>query len=66
MKYKLYDTQHLYDKIKVFPMDIHLNLHATQFKQPTQAQTHFLHDLNAYSDPHRNMKATIFHNNEHT
>ena len=47
-------------------MDIHLKLHATQLKQLTQTQTHPLHDLNAYLNPPRNMKATIFHNNEHT
>ena len=38
----------------------------TQLKQLTQKQTHLLHDLNAYLNPHRNIKATIFHNNEHT
>ena len=41
-------------------MQTHLKLHATQLKQLTQ--THPLHDLNAHSDPPRNMKATIFHN----
>ena len=47
-------------------MDTHLKLHATQLKQLNQTQTHPLHDLNEYSDPPRKMKATIFHNNEHT
>ena len=47
-------------------MNTHLKLHTTQLKQLTQTQTHPLHPLNAYSDPPRNMKATIFHNNEHT
>ena len=47
-------------------MDTHLKLHATQLKQLTQIQTHPLHDLNTYSDPPTNIKATIFHNNEHT
>ena len=47
-------------------MDTHLKLHATQLKQLTQTQTHPLHDLNAYLNPPRNMKATVFHNNEHT
>ena len=47
-------------------MDTHLKLHATQLKQLTQTQTHSLHDLNAYLNLPRNMKATIFHNNEHT
>ena len=56
------NTQHLHDETKVLPMDTHLKLHATQLKQLTQTQTHPLHDLNAYSDPPRNMKATIFHN----
>ena len=50
----------------VLPMDNHLKLHATPLKQLTQTQTHPLHDINAYSDSPRNMKATIFHNNEHT
>ena len=60
------NTQHLHNKTKVLPMDTHLKLHATQLKQLAQAQTHPLHDLNAYLDPSRNMKATIIHNNEHT
>ena len=47
-------------------MDIHLKLYATQLKQPSQTQTHPLHDLNAYLNPPRNMEAAIFHNNEHT
>ena len=47
-------------------MDTHLKLHATQLKQLTQTQTHPLNDLNAYINPPRNMKATIFYNNEHT
>ena len=51
---------------KVLPTDTHLKLHATQLKQLTQTQTHSLHDLNAYPDPIRNIKATIFHNNEQT
>ena len=60
------NTQHLHDEIKVFPMATQLKLHATELKQLTQTQTHPLHDLNAYSDLSRNMKATIFHNNKHT
>ena len=47
-------------------MNSHLKLHATQLKQLTQTQKHPLHDLNTYSDLPKNMKATIFHNNEHT
>ena len=47
-------------------MDTHLELHGTQLKQLIQTQAHLLHDLNEYSDPYSNMKATIFHNNEHT
>ena len=47
-------------------MDTHLKLHATQLKQLTQTHTHPLHDLNTYSDPPRNIKATIFNNNERT
>ena len=47
-------------------MDTHLKLYANQLKQLTQTQTHSLHDLNAYLNQHRNIKATIFHNNEHT
>ena len=47
-------------------MDTHLKLYATQMKQLTQTQTHPLHDLNIYINPPRNMKATIFYNNEHT
>ena len=47
-------------------MDTHIKLHGTQLKQLTQTQTHPLHDLNAYLIQPRNMKATIFYNNEHT
>ena len=55
------------DETKVLPMNTHLKLHATQLKQLNQIQTHPLHsDLNAYLNLPRNMKATIFHNNEHT
>ena len=58
--------QYLQDKTKVLLMNTYLKLHAIKLKQLTQTQVHFLHDLNAYSDPLKNMKATIFHNNEHT
>ena len=47
-------------------MDAHLKLYATQLTQLTQKQTHPLHDLNAYSDLPKNIKATIIHKNEHT
>ena len=47
-------------------MDTHLKLYPNQLKQLTKVQTHPLHDLNAYSDPPRNIKVTIFHNNEYT
>ena len=47
-------------------MDTYFKLHATQLQKLTQTQTHPLHDLNAYSDPPRNMKAAIFHNIDHT
>ena len=60
------NTQHLHNKTKILPIDTHLKLHVTQLKQLTQTQTHPLHDLNAYSDPPRNMKVIIFHNNKHT
>ena len=40
------------------------NLCSTQLKQLTQKPTHPLHVLNAYSDPPKNMKATIFYDNE--
>ena len=60
------NTQHLHNETKVLPMDMHLKLHATQLKQLTQIQTYPLHDLNAYLNLPKNMKAIIFHNNEHT
>ena len=60
------NTEHLQDKTKVFPMDTHFKLHATQLKHLTQTQTHPLHDFNAYLDRSRNMKATSFYNNENT
>ena len=60
------NTQHLHNEIKVLPMDTYLKLYANQLKQLTQTQTHPLRDLNAYSDPPRNKKATIFHSNEYT
>ena len=58
------NTQHLHDENKVLPMDTHLKLHVIQIKQLNQTQTHPLHDFNAYLNPPRNMKATIFRNNE--
>ena len=60
------NTQHLHDETKVFPTDTHLKLHAIQLKQLTQTQTHPLHDFNAYLNPPRSIKATIFYNSEHT
>ena len=60
------NAQHLHDETKALPMDTHLKLHTTYLKQLTQTQTHSLHDLNAYLNLPRNMKATIFHNNKHT
>ena len=45
-----------------FPMDTHLKLHACGLIQLTLKHKH---DLNACSDPPRNMKATIFHKNKH-
>ena len=60
------NTQHLHDKTKVFPMDTQSKLLVNQPKQLTQTQTHSLHDFNGYSNPPRNIKATIFYNNEHT
>ena len=53
------NTQHLHDETKVLPIDTHLKLYATQLKQVTLTQKHSF-VLNAYSDPPRNMKATIF------
>ena len=47
-------------------MDTYIKLHATQHKQLTQTQAPPLHYLNTHSNPPRNMKATIFHSNEHT
>ena len=44
-------------------------IHISNFmllKKLTQTQTHPLHDLNTYLNLPRSMKATIFHNNEHT
>ena len=64
--YIKHNTQHLHDETKVLPMDTHLKLQATQLKQLTQTQTDPLYDLNAYLNPPRNIKAIIFHNNEHT
>ena len=60
------NIQHLHNKTKVVPIDTHLKLYATQFKQLTQTQTHPLHVLNTYTNLPRNMKATIFYNNGHT
>ena len=60
------NTQHIHEKTKVLLKDTHLKLHAAQLKQLTQTQTQPVHDLNAFSDPPRNMKATIFHNNKYT
>ena len=45
-------------------MDPHLKLYVIQLRQLNQ--THLLRDVNAYSALPRNMKTTIFYNNEHT
>ena len=60
------DDEHTFDECPSFQWTLikHHQLHATQLKPVTQ--THPLHDLNAYSDSPRNIKATIFQNNNHT
>ena len=59
------NTQQVHDKTNVLSSSNHLKFHATQLKQLTQTQTHTSHDLNAHLDLPRNIKSTIFHNNEH-
>ena len=59
------NTQHLHDKTKTFQWTP-IKHQAIELKQSTQTQTHSLHNLNAYLAPPRNIKTTIFHNNEHT
>ena len=57
---------HTSDETKALPIYTHLKRQAAQLKQLIQTQTHPLHDLYLFSDPLRNKKATIFHNNKHT
>ena len=64
--HEIQTLKHLHDETNVLSIDTHLKFHATQLKQLTQTQTYPLHDLNACFYPPRNIKATIFHNNEHT
>ena len=51
------NTQHLHGKTNVFPMGTRLKLHATLL-QKYKTQTHPLLNLNAHSNPPRNIKST--------
>ena len=55
-------------KIKFYFKLPHLKIlsQATQLKQLTQTQIHPLHEFNAYLNLPKNMKAMIYHDNEHT
>ena len=55
------NTHHLHHETKVLPIDLHLNLHASNYRQKTNLPTHPNHNLNGIPTPNRNMKTTIFH-----
>ena len=46
---KSLESMNLHDKNKVYLVDTHHTLHATQLKQLTQTQTHLLHNLNLHN-----------------
>jgi hypothetical protein len=60
------NIQHLHDETQVLPLDIHLKLQASQLKQKAQLATHPLHKYTTQQQAARNMKQTIFHNNNYT
>jgi hypothetical protein len=60
------NIQHLHDETQVLPLDLHLKLQASQLKQKAQLATHPLHKYTTQQRAARNMKQTIFHNNNYT
>ena len=53
--------QHLHDKTLTLPIHEHLQLHASQYKQKTQQQSHPIHKHTTYFNTPR-LKKTIFNN----
>ena len=60
------NTQHLHEETKTLPVDTHLKLHASQYRQKTQDPNHPLHHLTNLPRNPRNKKQTIFQNDNYT
>jgi hypothetical protein len=60
------NIQHLHEEALILPIDIHLKLHASQYRQKSQHPTHPLHDLTLQPPPQRLQKQTIYHNQDYT
>jgi reverse transcriptase-like protein/retrotransposon-encoded endonuclease len=54
---------HLHQETQVLPLSTHLKLHASQLKEKTRSSNHPLHPLRMQPKPPRNMKKTIFQEN---
>jgi len=55
------NTDHLHQETKILPIQSHLKLHASNYRQKTNLNTHPNHALTNKPPPPRNMKTTIFH-----
>ena len=60
------NIQHMHDEILILPIHEHLELHASQYKQKTQHQSHPLHKHTTYFKTPRLKKTLIFNNVRYT
>jgi hypothetical protein len=57
---------HLHEETKILPIKEHLKLHCSQLRQKTQLPAHPLHSLTQQKYKSRQMKQTIFRNDDFT
>src|SRR6185436_14779040 len=57
------NIHHLHQETLVLPLTTHLKLHASQLKEKTKLTNHPLHPLRMQPKPPRDMKTTIFQEN---
>ena len=60
------NIQHLHDETLTLPIDEHLQLHTSQYKQKTQHPSHPLHKYTTYFNTPMLKKHTIFYNDRYT
>ena len=60
------NAQHLHEESKILPIKEHIKLHSSILRQKSQLSNHPLNQLNKQKPKSRNLKETIFHNNNFT